>query len=92
MLLACLLFAAQLLAQVHVLHHLEDPDHDEFENEPCLLCILGTATDHAGIDSIALPPGAGNASGPGSIDLEGIIARSPIAYRGRAPPQPSPIA
>ena len=91
-LLACLLFAAQLFSQLHVLQHLEYLDHDEAQNEICVLCILGAATDHASVDSTALPVGLTGSPQLAYLGHEGSIPRSPIGYRGRAPPPTSSIA
>lgn len=90
--LACLLFAAQLVLQLHVLQHLENLDHDEAENEVCLLCILGAATDHASIDSVTLEVGLSKQTQPVSVSSNGFTTPSLIVYRGRAPPSSSSIA
>ena len=49
LLFASLLFVAQLLFQLHGLEHLDVSDHEEHNEELCVVCILGSGIDTANL-------------------------------------------
>ncbi len=91
-LLACLLFAAQFVSQLHVLQHLESADHDDPDGEVCALCIIAAATDQAVMHAAVPASNSAHHPHPVLIGGERPAVASLSAYQERAPPPNSSIA